>query len=97
MKLTKEQVQKIAQLARLQLTEEEIERYADQLTNILTYVDVLKELDTHSVAETSQVTGLSNVTRADEFLAVPLCAPDELLECSPLTKEDHQIRVKRAI
>ncbi len=96
MQLTKEQVQKIAQLARLELTDEEMEKYAGQLTSILTYAEMLKELDTSSVAETSQVTGLSNVTRSDE-LGAALCTADELLECSPLPKDDHQIRVKRVI
>lgn len=96
MKLTKEQVQHIAKLARLHLTDEEVDRYAEQLTSILTYVDVLKELDTSSVKETSQVTGLSLMPREDE-LGMALCTPDELLECSPLPKEEHQIRVKRVI
>jgi len=96
MQLTKEQVQKIAQLARLELTEAEMEKYAGQLTDILTYAEMLKELDTSAVEETSQVTGLSNVTRED-VLDQPLCTPDELLECSPLPKEDHQIRVKRVL
>ena len=94
MKLTKEQVEKIAQLARLQLTEEEMERYAGQLTDILNYVDMLKELDTTGVPETSQVTGLTNVTRTDEARGV-LATADELLDCSPLEKTDHQIRIKR--
>ncbi len=94
MKLTKEQVQKIAQLARLKLTDEEMERYAGQLTNILDYVDILKELDTTGVSETSQVTGLTNVTRTDEARG-PLATPDELLACSPLPIVDHQPRIKR--
>lgn len=94
MKLTKEQVEKIARLARLKLSEEEMERYAGQLTDILNYVDVLKELDTTGVPETSQVTGLTNVTRKDEARGV-LATSDELLDCSPLEKTDHQIRIKR--
>lgn len=96
MKLSKEQVQHIAKLARLHLTEEELERYADQLTSILTYVELLMELDTSSVKETSQVTGLSLPPRAD-VLGESLCTPDELLACSPLPKDEHQIRVKRVI
>ena len=96
MKLTKEQVQHIAKLARLHLTDEEMERYAGQLTDILTYVEMLKELDTSSVEETSQVTGLSLSARADQ-LGESLADADELLECSPLPKEAHQIRVKRVI
>ncbi|MFA6024494.1 MAG: Asp-tRNA(Asn)/Glu-tRNA(Gln) amidotransferase subunit GatC [Candidatus Gracilibacteria bacterium] len=94
MKLTKEQIEKIAQLARLRLSEEEMERYADQLTTILNYVDMLKELDTAGVPETSQVTGLTSVTREDEGRG-SLATPDELLACSPLEKVDHQIRIKR--
>lgn len=96
MKLTKEEVEKLAHLARLQLTEEEKERYTDQLTSILSYVTMLGEVDTAGVEETSQVTGLSNVTREDEVDAT-LCSPDELLEASPLPKANHQIRVTRVI
>lgn len=96
MQLTIEEVQKIARLARLELTDEELERYAGQITNILNYVDVLKELDTSSVPETSQVTGLFMVDRPDQ-MGERLCTPDELLELSPLPKDEHQIRVKRVI
>ena len=96
MKLTKEQVQHIARLARLKLTPEEEERYAEQLTEILNYVEVLKELDTKGVPETSQVTGLSNVTREDEARGV-LATADELLGCSGLPKVNHQIRIKRIL
>lgn len=96
MKLSKEQIEKLAQLARLTLTEEEKERYSTQLTSILDYVEILKELDTTGVAETSQVTGLVNVTRPDE-VGKTLATPDELLEASPLPKMEHQIRVKRIL
>lgn len=96
MKLTKEQVQKIAHLARLQLTEEELERYATQLTDILSYVEMLKELNTQGVPETSQVTGLTNMTRKDER-GEALAEPDELLNCSLLPKVEHQHRIKRIL
>jgi aspartyl-tRNA(Asn)/glutamyl-tRNA(Gln) amidotransferase subunit C len=94
MKLTKEQVDHLAHLARLFLTEEEKAKYAGQLTDILTYVDILSEVDTEGVPETSQVTGLSNVLREDG-IDLSICNPDELLEVSPLPKKDHQIRIKR--
>lgn len=94
MKLTKEQVEHIANLAKLKLTPEEVERFASQMTDILSYVEILGELDTKGVPETSQVTGLLNVSREDEARGV-LATPDELLECSPLPKVDHQIRIKR--
>lgn len=96
MKLTTDQVEKIAQLARLKLSEEEIERYTNQLTNILNYVEVLKEVNTKGIKETNQVTGLSNVTRSD-VVRHDLAEPDELLECSPLPKDKHQIKIKRIL
>lgn len=94
MKLTQDDVRRLAHLARLNLTQEEVERLANELTDILNYVDMLTEVDTEGVPETSQVTGLSNVTRPDE-IDQSLCEPDALLETSPLPKRDHQIRIKR--
>ncbi len=94
MKLTKEQVEKLAHLCRLKLTDEEIERLSGELTDILDYVEMLGELDTEGVPETSQVTGLTNVTREDE-IDMELCEPGDLLETSPLEKQDGQIKIKR--
>ncbi|MFA5855465.1 MAG: Asp-tRNA(Asn)/Glu-tRNA(Gln) amidotransferase subunit GatC [Candidatus Gracilibacteria bacterium] len=96
MKLSKEQVLKIAGLARLKLTEEEVSRLSNELTDILTYVEMLNEVDTEKVEATSQVTGLSNVLREDSVRAAP-CEPEELLACSPLPKDGNQIRVKRVL
>lgn len=96
MKLSKEEVKKIAHLARLHLTEDEVELFAGQLTDILNYVDVLKELDTAGVPETNQVTGLTNVLREDAIDS-SLCLPDELLACSPLPKDKHQIKTKKVL
>lgn len=67
MKLSKDEVKKIAKLARLELNEDEIKQYADQLSDVLEYVDKLKEVDTENVEITSQVTGLENVYRQDEI------------------------------
>ena len=94
MKLTKEQVEKLAQLCRLKLTPEEVEKFSGELTDILDYVEMLGELDTEGVEETSQVTGLANVTREDE-IDMELCEPGELLETSPLPKESNQIKINR--
>lgn len=65
MKLTNEKVGQIATLARLHLTEEEKSRYADQLSVILDYIEILNEVDTDGVEETCQVTGLHDVVRED--------------------------------
>ncbi len=97
MQISQDDVRKIAQLARLKLTDEEVVRFSGQLTDILSYVDLLKELDTAGVLETSQVTGLANVTRVDELRSEPLCTSDELLDCSPLSKKSHQIRIPRIL
>ncbi len=97
MELSKDQVLRLARLARLRLTDEEVERFSGQLTSILAYVDVLKELDTDSVLPTSQVTGLVNGNREDFVRPNELALPDELLACSALPKDDHQIRVRRVL
>lgn len=66
MKLSKKEVEHVALLARLELTEEEKERFAEQLSDILTYVEKLQELDTTDVPPTSHVLPLTNVMRQDE-------------------------------
>lgn len=65
MHLSREQVSRIAQLARLALTEEEITKYQVELSRILDYVEQLNELDTTNIEPTSQVTGIVNQLRPD--------------------------------
>jgi len=66
MKLTKEEVKHIAKLAELDLTDKEIDKYQQELSEILEYVKILDEVDTKNVKPISQVTGFSNIVRADE-------------------------------
>ncbi len=90
-KISKKEVEKIARLARLELTEGEVVRYAGELSVILGYVGQLQEVDTENVAATSQVTGLSNVMRED---AVDACDnPEELVALAP-EHQDGLIKVK---
>ncbi len=65
MKLTRREIEHIAKLARLELTEEELAKYGEQLSNVLGYIDMLSEADTERVEPTAQVTGLENVFRED--------------------------------
>lgn len=65
-KLTIEEVKHIAKLANLTLSEEEIGKYSDQLSQIVDLISRLVEVVTTNIKETSQVTGLSNVFREDE-------------------------------
>lgn len=70
MKLSIQEIEHIASLARLELTEEEKAQYAEQLSSVLSYMDVLQEVDTNGVEETTQVTGLTDVSREDIIVTV---------------------------
>jgi len=93
--ISKDQVKHVAKLARLKLTDKEIEKFANQLSGIFDYMEVLNEVDTDGVSETSQVTGLENVTEKDEIHKKVDGA--KLLLSSKLPRERKQIRVKQVI
>ncbi len=63
--LDRQEVERIALLARLGISEEEAERFREQLSDILENFEVLREVDTTSVLPTSQATGLENVVSED--------------------------------
>ena len=64
--LNREQVHKVALLARLELTSAEEEQYAKQMSSILDYFEQLSELDTTDIEPTTRAIDLSNITRHDE-------------------------------
>jgi aspartyl-tRNA(Asn)/glutamyl-tRNA(Gln) amidotransferase subunit C len=64
--LTAEEVKKIALLARIQLSDAELEKFRQDLSAVLDYVDELKQVDTEGLEIVSQVTGLQNVQRPDQ-------------------------------
>ena len=66
MSVTQDDVRKVAKLARLSFSEEEEVRLVTDLNQMLSYVAVLKELDTSQVSPTTHVLPLSNVFRPDE-------------------------------
>jgi aspartyl-tRNA(Asn)/glutamyl-tRNA(Gln) amidotransferase subunit C len=66
-KLSREQVIEIADLAKLDLTEQEIEQYAEQLSAVLDYAERLNELNTDDIPPTASVLPLQNVLREDEI------------------------------
>lgn len=66
MKITKEEVEHVAKLARLALSGEEIEAFTGQMDAILAYVDKLKELNTEGVVPTSHAVPMENAFREDE-------------------------------
>jgi aspartyl-tRNA(Asn)/glutamyl-tRNA(Gln) amidotransferase subunit C len=65
--IDREQVRKVALLARLELTPEEEEQFTTQLGSILEYVEQLSELDVTNVPPTARAIDVSNVTREDEL------------------------------
>jgi aspartyl-tRNA(Asn)/glutamyl-tRNA(Gln) amidotransferase subunit C len=66
MPLTREEVEHVAQLAHVALTESDVERFQTQLSQIVDYFKILKRIDTEGVPPTSQALPLENVTRPDE-------------------------------
>jgi aspartyl-tRNA(Asn)/glutamyl-tRNA(Gln) amidotransferase subunit C len=93
--LTRDDVLKLARLARLSLTDEEVEEFAKELTDVLQYVEQLSKVDVAGLAPTSQVTGLKNVMRDDTIIDYGV-SPEDLLRNVPHT-QDGQIKVKRMI
>ena len=66
MKITREEVENVARLARLELAEEEVDKMTSQLDNILNYVAKLDELDTSGIEVTTHTQNVSNAFRDDE-------------------------------
>ena len=68
--IDKEQVRKVAHLARLELTPQEEEQFTSQLGSILDYFEQLSELDVTDVPPTTRAIDVSNVTRLDQLQEV---------------------------
>jgi len=96
MKLSKEEIKHIANLARLELSEEEVTIYDDQLSHILDYIGRLKEVDTSKIEPTAQVTGLENVLRSDEIKEWNKKQVEQALKQAPEI-ENKQVKVKRVL
>lgn len=93
--LTRDDVLKLARLARLDLTDEEAESFRTELAEILRYVEHLDSVDVSGLEPTSQVTGLTNVTRPDTVKSYGY-DPKDLLKNVPQVESDH-IKVQRMI
>ena len=90
MKISKKQVEHVAHLARLTLTEEELDRMTGQLDNILSYVEKLDELDTSGVVPTSHVFSISNAFR-DDLVKESLTQDVALMNASQHNGEMFQV------
>lgn len=65
MEITKEEVEKVAELARIGVSDDDITSYQKDLSAILSYFEKLQEVDTEGVEEISHITGMTNVYRSD--------------------------------
>ena len=91
-KITKEEVNKVAHLARLELNENEINNHAQQLEKILDYIKQLEKIDTEDVSCTTRAIEVINVFRKDEKKNYD--CTEELLELGP-SREDKYFKVPK--
>ncbi len=87
MAISREEVEHIAHLARLTLTEEEITLYSKQLNDILKYIDKLNELDIDQIEPMSHVLDIINVMREDKHL--PSLSREEVMANAPDHDNKH--------
>ena len=87
MKLTVQEVQQIAQLSRLGMSEEEASAYADQIGNILGYMEQLNKLDTKDIEPLRQAFPIENIWREDKNL--PSLSKEQVFANAPEEDEDY--------
>lgn len=87
MKISREEVLHVAKLARVGLTEEEVDRFAKQLSHILDNFEILNQLDTAGVIPTTQSIPLKNVMKADEVK--PSLPTEDVLANAPHQEDDY--------
>jgi len=94
MAVTKKDVEKIAELARLKFTDKELENFTPQMNEILSYMDKLNELDTENVNPLSHPVEQTNVFREDELkLSI---STENALKNAP-SKDEHHFKVSKVI
>lgn len=88
-RINSEQVEHIAKLARIELKEKEKEKFTNDLSSILDYVDKLNQVDTSNIESISQITGLENILREDEVKKDKLAVADKILKEAPVKKDNY--------
>ena len=94
MKINREEVLHIALLARLGLSEEEVDRLSEQLSNILENFEILQQVDTTGIPPTAQSIALQNIMRNDEV--IPSLPQEQVLANAPQREGDF-FRVKAVL
>ena len=85
-KISSSDVRKVAKLARLELPEDQIEIYTEQLEEILTYIDQLQEIDTTNISPTTRAVEVVNAMRED--IIEVNCSREEILNQAPHREGD---------
>ena len=85
-KISSSDVRKVAQLARLELPDDQIELYTAQIEEILSYVDQLQEIDTQNIPPTTRAVEVVNAMRED--LVKINCSRDDILNQAPHREGD---------
>ena len=93
MKLSKQQVEHVAKLARLGITEKEKEKFGKELSSILGFVEKLNKVDTKGVEPTAHITGLQNVMREDRAGDTNREQREKILKLAP-KRRDGYVKVK---
>jgi aspartyl-tRNA(Asn)/glutamyl-tRNA(Gln) amidotransferase subunit C len=94
MAVSKKDVEKIAELARLKFSEDELENFTPQMNEILNYMEKLNELDTENVKPLSHPVEQTNVFRDDKLK--PSITTEEALRNAP-AKDEHHFKVPKVI
>lgn len=93
--LSRDDVLKLARLARLELSDDEVVSFQSEINDILGYVDALQSVNVDGLEPTIQVSGLKNVMREDKVVQYQ-ASPESLLQSAP-NIEDTLIKVKRVL
>jgi len=93
-KISSSDVRKVAQLARLELPEDQIQTYTAQIEEILSYVDQLQEIDTKNVSPTTRAVEVVNSMRED--LVEVKCSREDILNQAP-NREGDFFRVPKIL
>ena len=87
--ISKKNVEHVAKLAKLKLSNSEIDKFSKQLSEIITYVKELEKVDTLKIEPTSQTTGLENISRKDEINTESTLTQDEALSGTDSTHNGY--------
>jgi len=91
--LSKDEVKKIANLARVEITDDEAAKYSTELSDILGFVEKLNEADTEDIEPIAHITGAKNVTRGDKVVEYSDETKDNIIKNFP-EKKDQFDKVK---